>query len=196
MIVFPNSQIHLRAEPPKWDNLQGQKISTTTRPVAQVLNAIGAAPVSIIISEAYEAIQRGTVDGVVTPYTAMQPFKLHEVTNFHLEVPMGGAGAHVLMTQKKLDSLPAKAREILWENSGEKQSRLFGAFWDRILNSGRKMVENHGDQHNFAQLTPDQLAAWEAKANAVAKEFAASIPGGTESLDAFKAELKKVEAGK
>ena len=195
MIVFPHSQIHLRKELKSWDTLDGQKISVTARPLSQFLEAVGAAPTSIIISEAYEAIQRGTIDGVATPYTAMQPFKLHEVTKFHLEAPLGGAGAHVIMSRKKLDSLPAEAKRILLENSGEKQSRLFGAFWDRVRDSGKKMVQAHGG-HTIVALSPEQTAAWKKEADAVAASWASSTPGGQKALDAFKAEIAKVEAGK
>ena len=36
------------------------------------------------------------------------------------------------MSRKKWDALPAPVRKVLEDNSGEAQSKAFGAFWDRI----------------------------------------------------------------
>lgn len=195
MIVFPQSGLHLRKEIKSWDRLDGLKVTTTSREISRLLEAFGAAPVSIVISEAYEALQRGTADGVVTPFTAFQPFKLAEVTKFHIEMPLGGAGAHVMMSRKKFDSLPARAREILMANSGEAQSRFMGAFWDRVYIEGKNNVIKAGG-HEIVRLTAEQEAAWRKKAEAIAADWATSTPGGEKALATFQAELAKVKAGK
>lgn len=195
MIVFPQSGLHMRKELKSWDTLDGLKISNTSRPLSQLLSALGAAPVSIVISEAYEALQRGTTDGVSTPFTAFQPFKLGEVTKFHIDIPLGGAGAHVMMSKKKYNSLPAAVRKILDENSGEAQSRSMGAFWDRVERTGRAGVEKAGG-HKIVKLSEAQEADWREKAAVISVDWAKETPGGEKALETFKAELAKVKAGK
>lgn len=193
LILFPQSGIQLRKETKAIGDLKGLKLTTSSRWVGEWIKLQGAAPISIVISEAYEALQRGTVDGIVTPFTAMQPFKFPEVTNYHIDAAVGGSGAHVFMTKKKFKSLPAKAREILSANSGEKQSRLFGAFWDRVQQSGRKMAAASG---TVVEPPADVAARWRAQAEKVQEQWIKAVPGGAKVVKAFRTALAKEQAGK
>jgi TRAP-type C4-dicarboxylate transport system substrate-binding protein len=99
------------------------------------------------------------------------------------------------MARKKWDALPAAARKVIDDNSGEKQSRLFGAFWDAVNGEGRKMVEGVA-KHRIVALTPAQDAAWRRAGEAVAAEWVKTTPGGEKILAAYKAELAKAKAGR
>src|SRR5439155_1624628 len=83
------------------------------------------------------AIQRGTVDGIMTGWTAFQPFKFAEVTSHHIDVRLGASTGMVFMSRKKWDALPPAVKKVLESASGEATSRAFGAFWDRISEEGR-----------------------------------------------------------
>ena len=193
LITFPPNSIHLRKEPKTLDNLQGLKITNQSPYLSVWLKSLGAAPLSIVISEAYEALQRGTSDGVLTPFTAFQPFKLAEVTDFSILAPAGSNTGWVFMKKDRFDGLSSDARKILMSESGEAQSRKFGIFWDKQEQNGRKLaLADHG---KIAKLSPAQEAKWKGLAEKVSEQWAADVPGGAELLAKFKAEAAKVMAG-
>ena len=193
MITFPPNSFHLRNEPKSLDNLKGLKITNSNRYLGKWMQSLGAAPISIVISEAYEAIQRGTADGVLVPFTAFQPFKLAEVTDYSILAPAGANTAWVFMSKKKFNGLPAKARDLVMSHSGEAQSRKFGVFWDRQEQNGRDLATK--GKGKILSLNPEQEAKWKELAEAVNKEWAAEVPGGAELLAKFKAEEAKVKSG-
>lgn len=63
-------------------DLKGLKIRTPSRNSGKVLEAWGAAPVSMPATEIYNAMQTGVIDGAMIDATTLQTFKLGEVTKF------------------------------------------------------------------------------------------------------------------
>jgi TRAP-type C4-dicarboxylate transport system substrate-binding protein len=94
-----------------------------------VVERLGGLPLAMPIIDIYEAVQRGTADGTTIQWTAFQPFKLAEVTSYHVDVFLGSQPSMVLMAKKNYQALPAQARKLIDDNSGEKQTRVFGQFW-------------------------------------------------------------------
>ena len=126
--VFSQAGLHTRRPVERVDDLGGLKIATGSPVVADLLTRLNAAPISISLPEYYEASQRGTVDGVVTPWTAIFPFKLHEVLRYHIDVSFGSNSGALFMAKKRFADLPSAARKVILDNSGEAESKRFGAF--------------------------------------------------------------------
>jgi TRAP-type C4-dicarboxylate transport system substrate-binding protein len=193
LFSFAHSGLHTAKAPHAPDDIHGLKIITGSRIIADVVSGLGAAPVTFPLSEAYQALQRGTADGIMTPWTAFQPFKLAEVTKYHVDTWMGASPGAMFMARKRYDALPAAARKILDEYSGEEWSRKFGAFWDSEQTLGRELVEKIPG-HTIVKLNPAQEATWKREADIAAANWAKSVPDGEKLLAAFKAELAKVKA--
>ena len=115
--TFPNAAIHSKEPIKTLDDFRGKKIVASNAIAAKIVTALGATPISFRPDEAYTAIQRGTVDGVVMPFTGMETFKVHEVTRHHLDVALGSDPALLMINRKKYDSLPAKAKAAIDKNS-------------------------------------------------------------------------------
>jgi TRAP-type C4-dicarboxylate transport system substrate-binding protein len=75
------------------------------------------------IAETHPSLQRGTIDATILPWSAFQPFKLAEVTSFHLEAPLGAGPGMFFMAKKKYQALNPQVRRILDENNGEPRAR-------------------------------------------------------------------------
>jgi TRAP-type transport system periplasmic protein len=133
-------------------------------------------------------LQRGGADGVNIQWTAFQPFKLGEVTHFHIEAQLGSAAAAIFMAKKRYEALPAAARKIIDENSGEAQSRAFGAFWDKVDQEGRDDVRKLPG-HQIAELSPAQKEAWRKKIEPLVAEWTKSTPDGAKVLAAYRQQL-------
>ncbi len=195
LTTLPPSGLHMAKALKTLENLSGLKIANGSKTGSDALARLGAAPIAMITSDYYTAIQRGMVDGANTQWTAMQPFKLYEVTSYHVEAGLGGTAGMVFMNKKKYRALPDAARKIIDDNSGEAQSRAYGKFWDDVNNEGRDSVTALGAKHVIVSLPPAIEASWRQKILPVTDEWAKTAPDGEKVLAAFRRYTAEAKAG-
>lgn len=195
LIVFPQSGVQFREKPKTLDNLDGLKVVVGSKIGADIAKALGAAPLAFPIDQYYEVLQRGTADAVEIGWTAFQPFKLADVTKYHLGVPLGSAPGYVFMAKKKFNSLPAEVQKILMANAGEKESRDFGKFWDEVNDEWRDATAKLPG-HTLLKLTPEQDKVWHDRVETVTNAWAKSVPNGEKLLATYRQILADVKAGK
>lgn len=164
-------------------DLSGLKISAGGAIKGKILGQFSAAPISTKVAELYQSLSRGVVDGAISYYTALPPFKLHEVVKHYTDVPLGGSMMMVLMNKQKFDSLPEKAKAAITKHSGATFSRDFGALWDRQNEVGRKMARDAGG--TIVKPDDKNLAAWRKGMQPIVDEWAKGVEGGAKLVDAF-----------
>jgi TRAP-type C4-dicarboxylate transport system substrate-binding protein len=184
------SGVHFVKPPKSIDTLTGHKMIVTSRVLGLSAARLGATPMTISLNDTYEALQRGTVDGIMTGWTAFQPFKLGEVTTHHVDVALGASTGMVFMSKKKWDTLSPAVRKVLEANSGEAQSKAFGAFWDRVAEEGRADTRKSG-KHSVVTLSPEQDKKWRATIGPVVQEWAKSTPDGEKVLSTYRSLLAR-----
>ena len=187
--------IHMAHPLKSLDNLGGAKLIVASKVNGDAIGLLGGAPLSIPLNEMYESIQRGIADGASVAWTSFNPFKLAEVTNYHVEVRLATSVGMIFMTKKTYDALSPAARAILDRHSGEAQSRLFGRYWDNERRSGKEVTLARGDKRTVVELTPEQATAWRQKLEPLTDDWARATPDGYKILDAYKAQLAKLQNG-
>jgi TRAP-type C4-dicarboxylate transport system substrate-binding protein len=188
--------LHLRKPMKSLTDLAGLKLVASGWATGQAISKLGAAPLTIPLNEMYEAIQRGTADGAMVSWTSFNPFKLAEVTIYHVDTTLGTAPAFVYMAQKKYASLPAEVRAVLDRHTGEAEARRFGAWWDGEKKAGLADVVARNDvNRQIVHLTAAQADSWKAKTLSIQEEWAKNVPDGAKVLAAYEEELAKVKAG-
>jgi TRAP-type C4-dicarboxylate transport system substrate-binding protein len=180
--TFPNAAIHSREPFRTLDDFRGKKIVASNAIAAKIVTALGATPISFRPDEAYTAIQRGTVDGVLMPFTGMETFKIHEVTRHHLDVALGSDPALLMINRKRYDALPAAAKAAIDKHSGAQLSQRFGQKTHDQWQKSRNVV-----QERVVTLTPEQEAEWKKRLAPIAADWTQGIPDGGKVLDAFRA---------
>ena len=186
--AFPQTSLHLAKAPKTIETLQGLRVVGGGRIFSECLARLDAAPLSISLGQAYEAIQRGVADGVAIQWTGFQPFKLAEVTRYHVDGSFGASTGMIFMAKKRYEALPDAARKIIEANGGEKQSREFGVFWDKVQDSARQEVRAMKD-HTLVNLTPEQDKKWRERLAPITAEWIKEGPERTKVLDAFRSLL-------
>jgi TRAP-type C4-dicarboxylate transport system substrate-binding protein len=88
---FPQTLMHLAKAPKSIYDYAGLKLVANSKVAAETITQLGATPITLLIQEAYQGIQRHTVDGIVTGYPGILPFKLQEVTTAHIDIHMAAA---------------------------------------------------------------------------------------------------------
>jgi len=183
---FPPVSLHFASAPRGLDDLAGVKLISGSKVLADVVTRLNGTPITLTLTEAYQSIQRRVVDGILIQFTAFQPFKLAEVTKYHVDVPLGSSSGMVFMAKSRYQALPDVARRALDANSGEAQSRAFGQFWDKVQEEGRAMVKAEAGQ-TMVTLAPAQAESWRKRLAPIGEEWAASTPDGKKVLEAFRA---------
>jgi TRAP-type C4-dicarboxylate transport system substrate-binding protein len=188
LVTLANSGLHLDRAPSSPDDIKGYKIVASSKITGEIIEALGGVPISLQQNEMYTALQRHAVDGTYGAWTSFPAFKLGEVTSYHIEARLGGAPAMVFMARKNFDALPAAARQVLEDNSGEAASRLFGEYWMNLDNEVRQQYRQMPG-HTIAELTPAQLAAWREKLQPIYAQWLKDTPGGEPVLAKYRALL-------
>jgi TRAP-type C4-dicarboxylate transport system substrate-binding protein len=192
---YPMTSLHFTGPLKSLDDLRGLKVITANKALAESVTRLGGAPVTLNAGESYQAIQRRTVDGIAIQWMAFEPFKLGEVTKYHVEAPLGSSSGMVFMAKPRYQALPAAARAVIDAQSGEGQSRTFGRFWDQVQAEGRATVSASSD-HTIVALSPAQAEAWRQRLAPIADQWAAETPDGRKILDAYRALIATAQSEK
>jgi TRAP-type C4-dicarboxylate transport system substrate-binding protein len=81
---------------------------------AKIIDALGAAPVSIAGAEQYMALQRGTVQGTDYPFYTIGEYKFYEVCEYIIRPALHTPGIiELLINQKVYDGLPEAYRKAV-----------------------------------------------------------------------------------
>lgn len=195
MSNFPAYRVHFSKPPKAVDTLKGETIGVTGKVWGDLVARMGGSAVSMLGSEVYTGLQRGTINGVVLTWAAFAPYKLHEVTSYTLEAPLGSNPASWFMTRKKFDGLTASARTALMSESGEKQSRNIGKYFDTLDNAMRQKAIDSG-KYTVNKVKGDVLAKWRNVADQLLKDWLKERPGTTKVLAKYREILADVKAGK
>lgn len=193
LIVFPQSGIHLVHPLAALDDLHGLKLIALGKVQSDAVTALGGAPLSIPLTDMYTALQRGTADGAVASWTTFDPFRLGEVTRYHVETRLGTSTGMIFMARQKFDSLPAAAQKILRDNSGESASRAFGAYLDGDAARVRDGVKTAPGQVLTAP-SDQRSAQWHDQLAPIDAAYINRVPNGQAILDSYRRLLAAAKA--
>lgn len=194
-IAYPPSTLHVNKPVEAADKLGGIKIASGTAVGADIVRSFGATPISVQLGDLYESLQRGVTDGAVMTWTAYPTFKLFEVSNYHIEVPLGGAAGGAIMNKKRFDSLTAKARDAVMQGSGEAWARIAGKYFDNIQAEGKRSTLAMKGQTDV-EPTPAQLESYRKTLLHVSDEWVKRTKGGDKVLAKYRELIEDVKAGK
>ncbi len=156
------------------EDIKGMKIRVPSRNTGLLVEAWGASPVSLPVSEIYNALQTGVIDGAMIDGTGIGAFKLDEVSNY---VTMGMQTTispfFILMNRDAYDAL-----------TPEQQAAVDAAGKDAAMNGQASQIK--GAQkgiEKFAaiagkeviRLSAEEAAPFNAVAAAVQEKAAAEI---------------------
>ena len=96
------------------EDLKGKRIRTYGFAYPKIVEAMGATPVSIATSEAYEALQRGILDCTPIGPALARGWKYDEVAKYFIRFPFGASFGHlVAMNRKSFEGMPDDVKAIV-----------------------------------------------------------------------------------
>ncbi|MGE0736418.1 MAG: TRAP transporter substrate-binding protein [Alphaproteobacteria bacterium] len=120
-------------------DLKNLKIRVAGGMPTEIAKALETVPVGAPVTEAYEMLSRGIVDGMFLPPDSIRSFRMNKFLDYQVKVPRGlfNAAFFVVMNEKKWASLPKADQDAIMSVSGETFAREAGKIWDdqdRIAN--------------------------------------------------------------
>ncbi|MGZ6231565.1 MAG: TRAP transporter substrate-binding protein [Syntrophales bacterium] len=112
---------------------------------ADIVRNLGASPVTMPVTETYDALSRGVVDGCLFPLEALQGFKIGEVVKTVIE-NYGVSyltSMYVIMNKSKWNAIsPADQKAI--EKINDEYNEKFGKKWVELDNSAIAFAKGKG----------------------------------------------------
>jgi len=186
----PNA-LFMRTKVTGLSELSNKKIRSAGGIHASWLTSLGAAPQTLSSSEMNEALNRGTIDGVIQGWTGMRTFKTMPLVNQAHAVPAGAIPFLLLMNQKKWDSLSPTVQAAIMKHGSMPMAKAGGAAYTALGEQIRADVRKEG---RIDIVTPNAatLAQYAQAADSVHRDWIAKTPNGQKVYDAALAILKEI----
>ena len=145
------------------EQLKGQRMRAPSAWMLAMLKGVGATPVSMPWGEVYVALQRGTIDGVLTSLDSYYRYSIDEVAKHYLYNTRQWQPQPVLITinmdtWKRID---AKDQEIILQAGKEAnamENKLNQDYWDECMNG---MIKRSNAV--FTKMSNAEMEAWANK---------------------------------
>jgi len=187
--------IHTKKAVRTLEDLKGTKIRCTGL-AAKIAAALGATPVAMPMSETYDSLSRGVVDGSMAPMEALNTWKWGEVVKFTTE-DYGASystGFFVVMNKEKWNTLPPDIQKII-EKVNEEWIEKTGKVWDEIDKAGKEFTLKLGNQ--IIPLSKEENEKWAKAVRPLLDEYAKNMKDkglpGEEALKFYLDQLKKLQ---
>jgi TRAP-type transport system periplasmic protein len=158
------------------DDLQGQKVRMGGPIQKQLLEALGAVPVSAPATKAYEMLEGGAIDASLHPIESVVNFRLDGKLKQHSIVPEGlyDAAFFLVMNEAKFKALSAADQDAVMKVSGEALSRRWGKVFDEQNKAAEAKMR--ADGHVFGKPNAALQAKIRSVRDAMLKDLQAEGP--------------------
>lgn len=155
------------------EDLQGLKIRSTGLS-ARIVESLGGVAVAMPQNAAYEALQKGVVEGTFSPIETLKGWKQGEVIKYTTDAPSIGytTAMYVVMNRDKWEKLPADVQQV-FEAVSQEWIDVHGATWDKDDAAGREFTLSLGNQ--IVTLSDEENARWEKAVQPILDSYAAAV---------------------
>ena len=165
----PLGVYYLTGKDPSCDTiagLKGKKIRSFGGDVPKIHGAVGAVPVSVGVTQVYEALQRGSLDYSFLNAGNILSNRLYEPGKYSCGPVMVIAGHLLVVGNKTWNKLPKDIQAVFTKAAAEIQAK-YVAFVDGHENAAKAKIEAAGgvfkpfkEMDKWRAQAPDLLAGW------------------------------------
>ena len=162
------------------DEVKGLRIRANAEN-APIVKNLGASPVTMPVSEAYDSLSRGVVDGTLFPLEALRGFKIAEVVKTVIE-NYGVSyltSMYCIMNKDKWNAIsPADQQAI--EKINDEYNEKFGKKWVELDDAAKEFAKEKGV--TFVPISKEEEAATAKKMKPILDDYvkmtkAKGLPG-------------------
>lgn len=163
------------------DDIKGMKIRVPSRNTGELVAAWGGTPVSMPVSDIYNALQTGVIDAAMIDGTATKAFRLGEVAKYvTLGMDTTNSPFFIVMNRDAWESMNDEQKAVV-EEAGKQASLNGQASQLRVAADG---IESFGQMegHEVIHLTPEQAAPFNEAADKVAARIVEKTGGDAQTI--------------
>lgn len=177
------------------EGLKGAKIVPYAALTSPIVEAMGAVPVQMPVTEMYTGLSTGTIDGAYATYNNMTPpWNFWDVSKFFVEnVPVQHAVVFILMNKERYEGLSAEHKTIIDDLAGEPLSMKAAESFDGAdANSLAIMVSTEGKSYKRVRVSDEERVKMDAAvAEGLKVIFADYAERGIENAEAIYQAINK-----
>jgi TRAP-type C4-dicarboxylate transport system substrate-binding protein len=151
------------------EDLKGLKLRSPGALHTRAIEALGATPLSTPITEVYDALDRGVVDGTLSAPSTFASFNLVEVVRQATVSGLGVATFFLVMNRQKWATLGSAAQRELEALSGEALALRAARICDETDATGMALARERGIE--LYRLPAEEQRRWTAAAAAVPEQW-------------------------
>lgn len=186
--------IHTRLPAASLDALAGMRIRSNNPVQGAALAGLGMVPVEIPINQASSAISSGKLDGAMVGPAPLIEFGIARVVSNHYLLVVSAAPLLVVMSRKKFEGLPERAKQIVRKFSGEWAAERYIEIY-RAVNDASLESLKQDPNRNVVVPSPADLARASAVFRAEVDTWSATDARHRQLLAEAEAELNKIRGG-
>lgn len=192
-VVLDSYQVFSTTEVSSLDDIKGFKVAGAGMNLRYLEGIEGAAGVRGGLTDFYNMLQTGLVDGAMTWPEAANTYKFVEVAPYMLRADLGAVNSKtVTVNADYWATLPDEVKEVLQAVAIDYRDHVAGIAMDRAAASEAAYIEAGG---TIVEVSAEDRAAWAAAIPNIAQEWATTLneagEPGSEMLAAY---LGKLEA--
>lgn len=151
------------------EDLKGLKIRAGNAQNARCLKAFGAVPVQMPMSEVYDALQKGVIEGCGSPYEPMKGWKFADLVKYSTEFDSRWAGiGYIVMNKEKWNAMPADIQKII-DEFDEESTEKFGIVWKEYDQEAKEYFLQRGGK--IITLSKEENALWTERMRPILDEY-------------------------
>jgi TRAP-type C4-dicarboxylate transport system substrate-binding protein len=154
-------------------DLRGLKLRSPGPIHNKVIEALGAIPLTLPITDTYDALERGVAGGTVTAPSVFTSFNLADVVKFSSAAHFTVASFFLAMNPQKWELLAPEDQRVLEESTGEMLAIKAAEVSDETDRTALEIARNKGVE--LMELAPDELAGWQAATAATSEQWARDV---------------------
>lgn len=157
------------------DDWKGKNVISMGGYGAKFVSALGGTPVSMDMTEYYDALAKKVVDGHMCNWQAVQIHKYNEVVKYATECGIMMDTFFVqVMNMKTWNSLPPDLQALFIGENAWRMANINGYIFDKADVAAKDIFNQQLKERNLPEiytLPEDERAKWEAKAQKVREEW-------------------------
>ncbi|MCJ7596372.1 MAG: TRAP transporter substrate-binding protein, partial [Desulfobacterales bacterium] len=170
----PPLVLHTNKKPVRtMEDLAGLKIRATGQ-MADVVKALGGAPVPIPMPDVYESLKRGVIDGVTVDLSPLKYWKFSEVIKYTTASwPLGTTYCfYFVINKNKWEKLSPDAQKVMTQVAMEARDKQ-ALLWNEMDFEGRDLFLSKGGE--MIRLSDAEIERWKKAAQPVIADYKASM---------------------
>lgn len=171
-VALPQYQFVTAKKPVKsMEDIKGLK-ARVTGTMELGFDELGASPVFMPATEAYTAMERGTVDGVTFPFTSFAAYQIEAIAKYSTKGANLGSFTVVYSINEKLyQTLPEEVKDALAQ-AGDETVEHLSKFLDE---KNEELAEQFSSNIEIYELSDSESAEWDKALEPVWDRWAADL---------------------